>query len=88
MPALDEKTRPKRIKGNPPFGPDFDGYLVGSTTHAAGLDLQNGRGVPKGLLKDLQPGALGPGFGNVEGIVEDALGRAPFALHHQLVDKA
>ena len=67
---------------------DLDGNLIGCATYATGLDLDDGGGVADSLLEHFEAGALGAFLKLVNRIIQDALGEALLAAHHELVDEA
>src|SRR5579875_2354556 len=58
--SASRADEPAHGEGEAALFADIDGHLVGRATDTAGLDLDRWRGVPDGLLEDLQRWALLP----------------------------
>src|SRR3954468_5003454 len=67
---------------------DLNGDLIGSTTDAAGLHLDDRGGVAHRLVEDFDAGALGATLELFDRVVHDALGETFLAALHHLIDKS
>src|SRR6266576_684758 len=86
--ALPCKTHdPAPGEREPALRPDLDGDLVGGAADAAGFDLQQGRGVAKCLVEDLERLLLRLLAGAGERVVDDLLGGRALAPAHDHVDE-
>src|SRR5262245_22129014 len=83
--SLDEPAHAEREAA---VAADLDGHLVGCATHAAGLHLDDRRGVAQRRLHDLEARALRLELGAGERLAQDSLCQPALAVAHELGVKA
>src|SRR5687768_11681808 len=79
--GLDEPAHAER---QPAIASDLDRHLVGGAADAAGLDLDDRRGVAERGLHDLEARALGLELRTGQRLAQDALGQSALAVAHEL----
>ena len=86
--ATGKPNDPAHGQGLLTAGGDFEGHLVGGTTHAAGFDFHARLGVFDGAVEELQRidavGLLIEGF---DGGLDDALSKGLLAIKHDVADE-
>ena len=78
---------PADREGLTSFGPDLDGNLVVGAADTAGLDFHDGHNVFHRLLEDIHGIHVQFLPHDLKRVVNDCLGRAFFAVKHDLVDE-
>ena len=82
-----EINNPANSEGGSTTGVDFHRHLIRCAADALGLDLKGGANVVHGLLEDGKSVLLSFLGNDVEGTVNDALGKGLLAIEKDFVDQ-
>src|SRR6056297_216965 len=77
--------QPTDGQGFAALGADFDGYLIGGTTHTARANLDGGFDVVQSFVEHLDRGALDLVFDTIKGVVHDLFRDRFLTIDHQVV---